>query len=378
MKSFEIFKAGRHTAMNGQTLEFGEGDVAASAGAYDPSIHEAPIVVGHPKSDDPAFGWIGGLSADGNRLVASPRQVNADFAEMVDRGTYKKVSASFYLPDAPNNPVPGVYYLRHVGFLGAQPPAVKGLKPVEFADEEDGTVTVEFGESELAWSLTRVARVFRRIKEFIVAEYGQDKADQVIETWELDAMTEEAARAKAEAEPANGPSFSEPEPQPKETTVKDKPINPAADDLVRREQEIANREAAFAEREAEARSRDNETLLDRAIAEARLLPADKSGLLQFMDALDASETVEFGEGEGKKTETRLDFFRRFIAERPTVVELSEIAKADHDSPATVEFTAPPGFTVDAASLEIHNKAIAHQQAHPGVEYLDAVKAVGGQ
>ena len=70
---------------------------------------------------------------------------------MVRAGRFKKVSASFYTPDSPHNPVPGVYYLRHVGFLGAQPPAVKGLAPVpvNFAegDTEEGCVSFDFAES---------------------------------------------------------------------------------------------------------------------------------------------------------------------------------------------------------------------------------------
>ncbi|MFS2072756.1 hypothetical protein ACEN9D_28795 [Pseudomonas sp. CT11-2] len=40
--------------------------------------------------------------------------------------------------------MPGVYYLRHVGFLGAQPPAVKGLRPIELAEGEPGVI--EFSE----------------------------------------------------------------------------------------------------------------------------------------------------------------------------------------------------------------------------------------
>lgn len=73
------------------------------------------------------------LAAGDDGLNAEPHQVDPEFAEMVNAGRFKKISASFYTPDAPNNPVPGVYYLRHVGFLGAQPPAVKGLKQAEFA-----------------------------------------------------------------------------------------------------------------------------------------------------------------------------------------------------------------------------------------------------
>ncbi|MET4129062.1 hypothetical protein ACSSV6_002357, partial [Roseovarius sp. MBR-38] len=41
-----IFRAGRHTAMSGQSLEFSEAQVSAIAAAYDPALHEAPIVIG--------------------------------------------------------------------------------------------------------------------------------------------------------------------------------------------------------------------------------------------------------------------------------------------------------------------------------------------
>ena len=132
-KPIQIFKPGRHTAMSGAVLEFSAADLAASAAAYDPAKHEAPIVVGHPTLDAPAYGWIKGLAYADSALDAQPDQVDAAFAEMVAAGRFKKISASFYAPDAPGNPVPGVYYLRHVGFLGAAAPAVKGLRAPSFA-----------------------------------------------------------------------------------------------------------------------------------------------------------------------------------------------------------------------------------------------------
>lgn len=143
MQPIHIFKAGKQTSSSGVTIDFTEADVAATAGAYDPAVHEAPIVIGHPEQEDPAFGWISQLAAQAGNLYATPAQVNADFADMVKAGAYKKVSASFYPPDHPNNPTPGVYALRHVGFLGAQPPAVKGLKPTQFADALDCQPFVE-------------------------------------------------------------------------------------------------------------------------------------------------------------------------------------------------------------------------------------------
>ncbi|MDP3715502.1 MAG: peptidase, partial [Burkholderiales bacterium] len=58
MKSLHVFKKGRQTATSGVTITFTEADLKASAEAYDPALHEAPIVIGHPKTDDPAYGWI--------------------------------------------------------------------------------------------------------------------------------------------------------------------------------------------------------------------------------------------------------------------------------------------------------------------------------
>lgn len=143
MQPIHIFKAGKQTSSSGLTIDFTEADVAATAAAYNPALHEAPIVIGHPEQEDPAYGWISQLAAQAGNLYATPSQVNADFADMVQAGAYKKVSASFYPPDHPNNPTPGVYALRHVGFLGAQPPAVKGLKATQFADASDGQPFVE-------------------------------------------------------------------------------------------------------------------------------------------------------------------------------------------------------------------------------------------
>ena len=150
--------------MRGDVLSFSESDIAATAAAYDPAKHEAPLVIGHPKHDAPAYGWVKSLAASGDGLNAEPHQVDADFAELVASGRYKKISASFYLPDAPNNPVPGVYYLRHVGFLGAQPPAVKGLNPVQFADDGGDCVSFEFAEEDVSGILRRMAGWKRQVE----------------------------------------------------------------------------------------------------------------------------------------------------------------------------------------------------------------------
>ncbi|MCC7047672.1 MAG: hypothetical protein IT562_13245 [Alphaproteobacteria bacterium] len=144
--AIEIFRAGTHTAESGRAITFSDADLAVIAGGYDPKIHEAPIVVGHPDTDAPAYGWISGLQLVAGRLQAMPAQLDPSFAEIMKAGRFKKVSASFYSPDSPANPKPGQWYLKHVGFLGATPPAIKGLKQVAFNAAETGAETIDLAE----------------------------------------------------------------------------------------------------------------------------------------------------------------------------------------------------------------------------------------
>ncbi len=144
MRPLQIFRAGTHTDSSSRTIVFTVADVMATARSYNPDLHEAPLVVGHPQTDDPAYGFVETLRCNGAALEANPRAVEPAFADMVNAERFNKISASFFLPDAPNNPVSGVYYLRHVGFLGAAAPAVKGLRKPQFSAESSGVVTVSF------------------------------------------------------------------------------------------------------------------------------------------------------------------------------------------------------------------------------------------
>ena len=129
-------------SLSGRALTFTRHDLELMAAAYDPGKLRAPLVIGHPRNDSPAYGWVERLKVVADRLIAYPADVASTFAELVNAGRYKKISASFLMPDSPSNPVPGVYYLRHVGFLDAQPPAVKGLGDASFMDDFKGCITM--------------------------------------------------------------------------------------------------------------------------------------------------------------------------------------------------------------------------------------------
>lgn len=149
-----IFKTGKHTDAKGSVFEFSDAQLQGLADNYNKELHQAPLVVGHPKDNHPAYGWVTGLEFSDGNLYAAIDELDTEFKEIIKQGRYKKVSASFYLPNSAHNPKPGDYYLRHIGFLGAMPPAIKGLKEPVFNDCLDEIATFDFHEPKKETNLT--------------------------------------------------------------------------------------------------------------------------------------------------------------------------------------------------------------------------------
>ncbi|EMF0867819.1 peptidase, partial [Pseudomonas aeruginosa] len=188
-------------------MEFTEAILQEIAATYDPALSEAPLVIGHPKLNAPAYGWAKGLEVREGMLYAEPHQVVPEFAEAANRKMYKKRSASVYLPDSPGNPVPGKHYLRHIGFLGAVPPAIKGIPDALNFAEDDGDLVIEFAEAPYA--VTALTEILRRLRDFFVEREGAERADQLIPQWQLSSIEEDARRAVTHGASIQA-SFSEP------------------------------------------------------------------------------------------------------------------------------------------------------------------------
>ena len=123
---FEIFKTGTHTSDKDVTKDYTLDDLNFIASSYNPEEDEAPIVIGHPIDNSPAYGWISSLEVteDGKLVADAPDdKIQPDFFTALKSGTYKKRSISL-TPDGK---------LRHVGFLGGAAPAVKGLADIQFS-----------------------------------------------------------------------------------------------------------------------------------------------------------------------------------------------------------------------------------------------------
>lgn len=132
---FQIFRAGTYVTAQG-IASITQSEMLASQRAYDPALFAAPLVEGHPHYSEigtvPQYGKVLSLFAFGNDLEALA-EVEPPLVEAVNSGRLINRSASFFKPGDPNNPVPGVYYLNHVGFLGVgQPPAVENMPLLAF------------------------------------------------------------------------------------------------------------------------------------------------------------------------------------------------------------------------------------------------------
>lgn len=280
-------------------------DIAAIAAAYDPVRYQAPVVIGHPDTDDPAWGWVVAATADDAGLWLDV-ELLPEMAELVRAGRYRAVSVALWTPQAIGNPTPGVWALKHLGYLGAAAPAVKGLAPTRLHRDGAGGAVILVKEIRMSDQTTAA----------------------------------DAARPDTVA-------------------------------LAERERELARREEAIARRERELARAAFAQEIDAHVAAGRLLAADRDGLVALMERLAASDTVQLAEG---KAVPAIDVLRDFLARLPARVDLAE--RAAPQVPAHAHLPpVPAGCRLSERGLAVHLAARQYMAAHPGVEYIAAVRAV---
>ncbi len=324
-QTIEIFRAGTHTDGAGVRRTFSRADIAAMAAGYSQHKELAPVVLGHPAADAPAYGWVQSLRADGDLLVAEIDQVEPSFAQAVRDGRFRHVSAALFLPHEAHNPTPGQWALRHVGFLGAQLPAVTGLKPATFAADA-AFVAVRFSMAPIQQSVN--ASLWRRFREWMIGSAGQEAADRVAPSSDIDLL---AMIIPEPEEMSSGPDYSQ---RPKETPVD--PTQEAAlaaerqrlqaeKDAVEAERaELVRQRATFAQGQAALRAAEDAAFLDRLQAEGRALPVNRADTLALLAALPAegADMVAFSQGEPRSPRAAL---RELLERQPKMVAFGQVA-----------------------------------------------------
>ena len=258
MNYFEIFKTGKHTSANGVTKEWTESDLDKIVANFNEKNLSVPIVIGHPKTNSPAYGWIEDVKREGSKLLAKPKQVAQEFKEWVNKGLYKNRSISLY-PDLT---------LRHVGFLGATAPAIKGLEEFQFEENSD------FEEYTLE-----------------VAQEPPKRNDS--DESELNRLKEE------------NQNFNE--------------------QLTSKDEKIKELEQKLNTQEKEKRAMQYEQFASELIDGGNITPAQKSFVVDFMEICNTTNEYEFSEGDEKNVLNRFKDFLKGLKQ----IEFSEIANKNN-------------------------------------------------
>lgn len=393
MPLIEIFETGKHTDSAGQEKEWTESDIDTIVEKYNKQKdHQAPIVIGHPQSDSPAYGWVEGLKREGNKLLAEVKPTVQEFVDWVKQGLYKKVSIALY-PDM---------LLRHIGFLGGTPPAVKGLKAPEFASSEfsewiefrqwtkeerdalkKGAIKGDFaGPNETypiaspadvadAWQLSGQSKNPDQIKVKIIEiakRFG----------W-IDALPPTAiewakARKIAFKEVTNMDQDVELKETKQKLAEKEKELQQFAEVSKKKDDELSALKSQLELKEKEARLKNFSDNCDTLLKEGKLVPVQKQMIIEFMEIIHNTQEWEFSEGEKKVKANPLDKFNEFLKSLPKQVDLSEKATKENCHNKEKEITLEYG-KYDESRMELHKKALQYCEKHPNTTYAVAVEIV---
>ncbi len=327
-----IFRSGNHTDSAGNPRTWTDEDIDKMISTFDMSTRQVPVVIGHPKTDAPAWGWVSSLKRVGDTLYAMFSDLAPAFTDAVKAGRFRSRSISVDVETK---------RLRHVGFLGAALPAVEGLPQMTFTAADD-TAVVEYKEEA---NMLKNLSIKERLKAAFAA--GKDA--------DIDAILSGAASADgSELQPAN---HAEPE-TPVPTAQPDKKYDELKKAL---DTETAARRAA----ERKAGLAEFAAKLDAAIKEGRFLPAMKD------TAMAVAEAIVPASGEFSAASNGMTALMAMIASMPVVVPQGHIAG---QLPATANYAAPSGYSVDTGELELHQKITAYAAKH-NVAYIDAAIAI---
>ena len=388
-----VFRPGTHTAMDGRNVTFTLDDCIDLATSYDPTLSEAPFVVGHPSLTAPAYGWAARFEVRDGLVYAEPKQVVPAFAEAFNDGLYKKRSLSIYLPDSPGNPKPGHFYPRHVGFLGAIPPAIKGLPDVQFAETGDGNAPLEFATE---WEAENLADVLRGLRDYLIEKEGTERADQILPQWRIKSIEEMgtrsdnsvipplayaeehivdekekalAAREKALDDREAALALKEKNPGTKTPPTNEDDLDKREKALREREDKLNAQEKANKEKEEKQRRNDITDFADGLVKKGQILPRHKSTLVEVLVGLN-HEPISFADGTATISEKPETLLRKLLEEKPNVLNFAEKSPGTGDGP--VDFADAEAVATAAQVYQDEQKKLGRN-----VSATDAVRHVKG-
>jgi hypothetical protein len=345
----EIFRGGKVIDSGGNEHD-GDELIDKAIETFDPKIHEPPLVLGHPNDDAPAYGWVANLKKEGSLLFAKFKQVSAGLENAIRQGHFKKRSASFY-PDGK---------LRHVGFLGAVPPAIKGLADLKFnVGKEDvfnfeegimpetivdvqtntaptppNAAIMSGGGGWLEWlaSIFKAGEISGASKAAPVANVMADSdpggsAEKPLTKNDVVAIVKEvmsAAMAEPKKPAGDTDTMTMTDEEKKKKAIEEEKAA-LQSDYAEKEKKM---KAEFSEKESAMKKERLTVFIDSLKKDGKWATAwDKLGICAFTESLSSGSEIAFAENVKA---SQLDWFKKFLIELPKVVNFGEIATGDKD------------------------------------------------
>ncbi len=307
IRDVEVLRAGRHVSSSGRPVDITSKDISHISEVYDPAFHEAPVVIGHPKEDDPAYGWVRALRASGETLLADI-DVQPELYAALKRELWKKRSSRLVYEDLGGQG----FYLKHLGFLGAVPPAIKGLADIKLSDGDGRESIICFVEEKsMGWKdlfKKKVDELPEDMPALVLQVGGQtppERPDARFSESDLNRRVEDAQKRAREEE------------------------------RKKVEVEFAEKEKQREEEQKRARHKtDCKARLDALMKDGgRVTPAMmKAGLLEFAESLRYQEDGKLDFGEASLTP--YDWLTKvFLPALPKQVEFGEVAARSSDAGA---------------------------------------------
>lgn len=347
IRNVEVFAVGTWKAATGTftaTSEMldqmvrGFNELSAKVSGFRP-----PLKLGHTDAQRflgqnngaPALGWVAALRRIGDKVVADFADVPSSLIDLIQKRLYNSVSIEV-MPKISYQGLTFENVLSAVAVLGAELPAVKGLK-------------------ELSLSLFDASCVDRIVLS--EKEQGQQMAGEATYTQaQLDALTEAAVtKATAAVKAEFGTQI---EAIKAEFTAK---VTAAETAKTEAEKKLADAEKSAKEFAASQAKATIEAVVDQAIKEGKLLPKDKAATVAFAQSLDQTTKIKFSE---KVECSAFDHWKTGLLAGKKVMSFAEK-------------TVAGGGTDDdkAADVEVNERATAKVSAAGGSDKLAFATAV---
>lgn len=374
----EAFSTGTHISAEGDESSYSDSDLDNMAKKYNDvsNTDPAPVCLGHPSDSSPAYGWVKSAQKVGGKLLLKLHELNRDFVDALRNHAYKKVSLSLY--DTDEGPK-----IRHLAFLGAVPPAVKGLQPVQFVSSvKYKTFSEEFDMADKPIDVNELKRENHFFKKLFnlfkidVKTFTEEKtmSDTKVEVKPEEKKPDEVKvvdHAETVVAPVVEAVVVPVVPPVTEPVVAPKPVDNFAEEnatlkaqIATLTEQVATLTATHLAATKSANLQSDRQFCEELVKDGRLRPVDVEMVVLNLEArakLDEIRNYSEEQSSAKK-------YREGLKAMPRVVEFGEF-------PTVPNMTTAAAMPAAEVSLQqyIEKKTKDKMALTPSISYWDAMK-----